>query len=382
MIIVAEPNFASQDHAPGNVSLLWAVSLAFPDDEILLAATLEHCYHMERSAPFPKNVRVVNITIARPEEGRVWRLYRRWVAFQRLGCLQNVWAIIFLSSGPETFFIARLLADIFRGARVFIVLHGNVRDAFGRRSPDPRNRLIDYRSGLRVSRHKRVKLVALEQYIRDAINETGIRIGDRLLVWPNPISSYEICAGPRDLSEGGKIRLAYIGAARRSKGFSIFLELANSWPRSDYEFSVIGHVYDSFSHPELGCIQLSNKALERSDYVQQLRDIDYAIMPFDRDVYNFTASGSLLDCVAQLKPIITTDAPAICRAVSEFGSIGLICRTIEEIKSTKTNAYLRDRQQYASFQQNLTNLRNSRLPEALSITIRETMSEAGLHVGC
>src|SRR5262249_21800486 len=198
----------------------------------------------------------------------------------------------------------------------------------------------------RVSRHKRVRLIVLEEYICDAIKETGIGMTDRLLVWPHPISSYEVCATPRELCEGRRLRLAYVGAASRSKGFLRFLELANSWPRSDYEFSVIGHVYESFTNAELGCIQLPEKALDRSDYVRRLRDIDYACMPFDREVYSFTASGSLLDCIAQLKPIITTDAPPISRAISEFGSIGIICKNIEELKSAKTHGYLRDRQQY------------------------------------
>jgi len=271
-------------------------------------------------------------------------------------------------------FHSRLLADIFRDSSVFIVLHGNVVDAFGRRSPYLCHRLIDYQSGLRVSRHKRVKLIVLEEYIWEAIKEMGAAIADRLLIWPHPISSYEICTVPRGLPEGGKIRLAYVGAASRGKGFSAFLELANSWPRFDYEFSVIGHVYESFTRAELGCVQLPEKALDRSDYVRRLRDIDYALMPFDRAVYNFTASGSFLDCIAQLKPLITTDAPPISKAVAEFGEIGVICRNIEEIRSTKTNASLRDPLKYTLFQQNLQKIRDTRLPHVLSNRIRESMS--------
>src|SRR6185437_16088115 len=161
------------------------------------------------------------------------------------------------------------------------------------------------------ARRPSITFVALEFYIGEALSRAQVVSKRQLTVWPHPISPNEACNGTIGLNKSGRTTIAYLGAVSRAKGFDFFMKLAQRCNSPDCEFQVIGHLYQDFSLDQLEGVHASPDALDRSDYLRQIRQIDYACLPFRDDAYSFTASGSLLDCVAQLKPIISTQSAPI-----------------------------------------------------------------------
>ena len=63
----------------------------------------------------------------------------------------------------------------------------------------------------------------------------------------HPILSSEWAANSPS-APTGKVKIGFVGHARRAKGFDLFVELAGSCSRDDIEFHVIGHSSPETDH--------------------------------------------------------------------------------------------------------------------------------------
>ena len=92
-------------------------------------------------------------------------------------------------------------------------------------------------------------------------------------------------------------------------------------------------------------------------------------MSFGPD-YRLTASASLMDCIAQRKPIIAVGNPALDMLQRRFGLIGHVCPDLEAVARLLAEpARLRDPGAYAAFQQALDSIQAARLPQSLARTV-------------
>ncbi len=376
MIGIIEPTYGQHDHAAVNAALVRAVALAFPDEKILFAASPMHRRYVESSCRLPPQVSTIDIAVPPPGGVSVRRLTAQWRAFRAvMGGVNKPRAVILLSSGPETFFASRLIAAEFGAVSLFIVLHGNLNDAVGRRSRDPRRRLFDYRSGLAAARHPRIKLIVLEEHIRTAAIRLQLAPAPSLLTWPLPLNEDEIEKSALRRAAGSPIRIAFIGAATHNKGFDKFLTLAralsNCSAKRRYEFRLIGAMIEEFPEAVHSNIPLSAQPLARDAFIRNLREIDYVILPFMVDTYALTASGSLLDCVSQQKPIISLDFPAVRNLTERFGRIGFVCDSMEEMQNLLLSCQdVSDAVVYANFCDRLATISASRTTVATAGVIR------------
>lgn len=378
MIGIVEPTYARHDHAAVNAALLQATALAFPGEDIVFAATAAHRGFIAQFGALPARTRCCDIDVQPPGGVSLRRFLTQWKAIRAIMRRERPRAIILLSGGPETFFAARAIVAEYAAVRLFVVLHGNLTDATGWRSRDPRHRLFDYRAGLAVARHPRVRLVVLEDYIRSAAIALGLMPADRVLTWPHPLNAGEIVENDMPLGHDRPIRIAFVGAATRRKGFDRFLALvhalADQVAQGRYQFSFIGAPIEAF--PEAaGLVDMPTEPLSRDAFIRRLRDIDYVVMPYATDSYELTASGSLLDCVAQAKPVISLDMAAMHMLAEQYGDIGFTCSSLAEIEALLRSANgLADPQLYRTFQQRLRVIGVSRTPAGIAPLIRRDLA--------
>jgi len=261
---------------------------------------------------------------------------------------------------------------MFRTTEIFVVLHGNLTVAVGWRSRDLCHRLFDYRSGLTVATHSNIRMVVLEDSIRDAANRMGIRA--KFLAWPLPLNEVENapCA---PWTPNGPLRIAFVGAAKRAKGFGEFLTIARDTQGGAYHFDLVGYLYDKFTPEELSGITYPDVCLPRDSFTTRLRYADYVFMAFSDDVYSLTASGSLLDCIGQLKPIIAVESPMLKMLAAKYGPIGHLCPTLDHMRQLLADPEkLFDRTSYKGFQNALECIRYDRSPAALANILRGHLS--------
>jgi hypothetical protein len=277
--------------------------------------------------------------------------------------------MVLLSAGPETLFVARLLAHKYRALRLFIVMHGNLGAVTGWRSRDPRHRLMDMRSALLVSQHPRIHLVVLEEHIPAAAMKAGLT--NRFLVWLHPTSADE---EPQQTpwSPPFRLQLTFVGTANRQKGFDQIIKLQRKF-RANYDWALAGTLSADFSRNDVADFDVPLGRLSRPDYLTAVRRADYAILAFGPE-YAFTASGSLLDCITQRKPLIAITNTALEALQAQYGPFGYLCADLDAMATLLDHPErLRDAVVYAAFQHTLKAMHADRLPEHLAVKIRSDL---------
>ena len=384
MIAALEPVFANPHHAPTNSGLLRAIMLAFPNEQVTLAAPVEHRAAVDGILGADAlALGKLDITVMPPGTVRLAGIAAQFRTMRKTTQTLQPRALVCLSSTPETFFACKLLSLQVRNLPIVVVLHGNLHNATAWRSRDPRHRLLDSRSSLFVGRHSPIRFVVLEAAIREAALALDLLPASRTDVWPHPISDDE-ARSPSHPPQPGSVSIAFLGAAKRSKGFDKFLDIMQRALRDDpggYKFSLIGAIHDRSATGSLVELELSDDMLPRDEYLDRLRRVDYVCMPLQPDTYALTASASLLDCIASATPLIATRTAAVAH-MAAAGPIGFLADNpdaLADIVLDRTR--LADRAAYGTFQRNLVRLQRQRLPAAIASAVRETLSHAGGRLG-
>ncbi|TZG24172.1 glycosyltransferase family 4 protein [Sphingomonas montanisoli] len=374
MICIVEPTYAGFDHAPFNAAIIRATALAFPNEPICFASTPEHRAHVEQLGPLPARLRTIDIDVPATGGQSVGRIVAQWRALRIAIRESDADRVLLLSSAGETFFAIRLVLWAFLRVRLFVVLHGNLVYAVGWRSKDPRHRLIDYRTGMRVARSDRVRLIVLEPSIKDAAMRLGVPGADRFLVWPHPINEDERDDGT-PLDPDRPIRIAFLGAATRRKNFHEFVALVRrvTAQSARYRFSLIGFQMEDFSDAA-DVVDLPAAPLDRAAYIAALCAVDYVLLPLAAP-YELSASGTLLDCVTTARPIMALNLPAARTIAQETGDIGFICGAMEEMETLLFSGdTIADPARHAAFRAHLRAAAATRTPAALAPLIRDDLT--------
>jgi hypothetical protein len=300
------------------------------------------------------------------------RLRRIWTQWQTLNSLVRQFkphTIVLLSAGPETLFVARLLVQQYRAIQLFIVMHGNLGAVTGWRSRDPRHRLIDMRSALSASQHPRINLIVLEKHIPAAAMNAGLT--NRFLVWLHPTNANEEALST-PWSPPVRLRLVFVGTANRQKGFDQIIKLRRRVP-GNYDWALAGTLSADFSRNDLADFDMPSGRLSRTEYLAAVRHADYAILAFGPE-YAFTASGSLLDCITQRKPLIAITNSLLEALQTQYGPFGHLCADVEAMVTLLDDPErLRDAVAYAAFQHTLQAMHTDRLPDRLAAKIRSDL---------
>lgn len=377
MILAIEPVFPNAHHAPGNAGILRALLRAAGPRPVTFAAHPAHRAAVADLLGPDLDARVgrADFPVSPPGGVKVSRIREQFLAMRRLVASLAPSVLIVVGTTPETLFACRLLAMTRRPPPILAVLHGNLSTAAtGWRSRDPRHRLFDSRSSLRVAHHPGIRFVVLDESIRQEAVARGLLPEAATVTWPQPIEPAEVWDAPRQPRQG-PIHIGFVGSAHRNKGFSDFLGIARRFmPAADrYRFSLAGGMMETYSDAERALVGGEYGLLDRAEYLRRIRALDYVCLPVDPEVYALTASGSLLDAVAALKPVIAYPGGMV-KALAAAGPIGFTCDDLASMMDViADHDALRDPATYARFQDNLRRQRSLRSPEALARIVANTL---------
>lgn len=367
MIVVAEPTYADDEHAVINGAIIESIVKAC--GPIVFAATPAQQAGIAETMDGRIAHATIELITVLPSGGvSLYRMQHQWRTLSGLVRRHRARTLVLLSAGPETLFAARVLVIRYPALRVFAVMHGNISTIVGWRSRDPRRRLIDLRSGLRVARHPRIHLIVLEDDIRGRLASL---IPNHVLVWPMPTNEFE---QPPAVPWAApvKLTLAFVGKATRAKGFGDIVALQER-TGDLHTWTVAGTVSAEFTSDDLKSFTRPADRPSRVEYLAGIRRADYTIMAFGQD-YNLTASASLLDCVTQRKPMIALRNSMLSHLEAEFGAFGHLCDDTEAMLQLVADpGRLKNETAYAGFQRVLDAIHAARLPEALAATVRSSL---------
>jgi hypothetical protein len=253
-------------------------------------------------------------------------------------------------------------------APLHMILHGQLGDAMIWRSRNPIVRAVDLVSQVQHPLPASVSLVALELGVKEAV--AALAPANRAVVTlEHPIlpSEWSDDAPPAD---SDRLKIAFLGNARRSKGFEIFLNLAQASIRDELTFESIGIAAPDTDGLDVGVLSRkpSRTSMSRQDYLEAVRAIDLVCLPLHGRAYDFTASGTVADAVSALKPLIAFRSRTLEAITQRYGPIGWLVDSEAEllylVGTLDVRAFIDTRPQWVA---NLRKMREARRPEALAV---------------
>jgi hypothetical protein len=371
-------DFLSFDHVhlPFNEGYLRILRAAYPDDHISFSAAKGH---IERLAPRVADLANVTLQPCKSFETPFGLSHHnplagRWGARQCLNMIarhtagRHVRLIALLGFNASLIALIGHRWPMVSSAPLHMILHSHLGEAMAWRSRNPLIRATDLVSQLRRPLPRAVRIVALELGMKEAINDSLPAVSPAVVTLEHPILSSEWTANP-PLTPTGKVKIGFVGHARRAKGFDLFVELAHRCSRDDIEFHAIGH-----SSPETDQLDLSKLArkpsqepLLRDEYLAALEGVDVVCLPLPGHVYDFTGSGTVSDAIAALKPLIVFRNRTMEAMFARYGPIGWLADDRDDLfRLVGELDPIEFARRHSSWVNNLRAIREARRPELLA----------------
>ncbi len=104
--------------------------------------------------------------------------------------------------------------------------------------------------------------------------------------------------GDRRSPRTARLKIAFLGNARRSKGFEVFANLARLSERDDLQFESIGVAAPDTDHLDVSMLarKPSRISMSRQDYLDAVRVIDLVCLPAARPRLRFHRQRHLRRC--------------------------------------------------------------------------------------
>ena len=339
MILICELEKYDEAHAEINAAVIATARAAFPEDPVYFLAGREHSYAVGREL---ERYRIRNVRLEilpNPPEGlqirKDWHIIRtlRYVfrLFRKSGCSQ------FLVCGLNQnlhIYLLILMPKWFVGHCCGLVHRGNY--------------LISSTSPLRLGwlknlaihflNKKKLRVVVLAPTVARFLNENLAYAGIEIKWIYHPyLFDDETAQRPLNLKP---INFVFLGRTSIQKGFDVFCRLANEiskdFPVQNVAFTLVGGLrWIPKEYSENGPVHVASPAhrLSRDDISRHLQKAGYLVMPYMNSLYGKkNTTGTFLDAVKYLKPIIALKSDDLAHYFEKFGELGFLCQSVEEMK--------------------------------------------------
>ena len=342
MPAVAVFDFLSHEfmHHPFNEAYLRLLRAAFPADRVIFHARPGH---IEQLAPRFAPADGIEFRPC-PPFAVPFGLSRHNPIAGRLGA-RRCWNSIVAGVGQEKLRMAAVLgvdANLyavlrrawpgFAPAPLHMILHNHLAAAVSWRSRNPFIRTFDLISVLQHPLPPRVRLVALELGIGEAVAAIAPALAPSLETLEHPVLVSEWGAAPAEDAVPPVLRFGFLGHASADKGFVLFAELARTSHGPAREFHAIGLASPEARVLDLGGLtrKPSLASTPRDEYVAALARLDLVCLPLSRN-YQYVASGSVIDAIAALKPLVCVRNRSLDAIVARYGAIGYMAESEDDL---------------------------------------------------
>jgi hypothetical protein len=327
-------------HLPFNEGYLLTLRAAFPDQRIRFVATPGHVAAL---APRFAGDGMVEFRGAAPYAVPfgVSRHNPIGGMFAARACLAMMREAV---AGADVGFAAVLGADahihsILRRrwaevspAPLHVILHSQVAEAVKWRSRNPFIRRFDLISRLRHQLPPHMRLVALELGIAESLAALAPALSGAIDTLEHPILESEWVAAQPVGERAGPLRIGFLGHASADKGFVEFAAWARRAAGPERSFHAIG-----IASPEVLKLDLSGlatrpspRSVPRDAYVAGMAACDVVCLGLS-PIYDYVASGSVMDAIAALKPLYCVRNNSLTRLEQEYGAFGVLTGSTAEL---------------------------------------------------
>lgn len=378
MIVVCEPQCKLFSHEKFNSGFLYGLRLAFPKEQIRFYGDASHIAALKKILAHD-NISIDNIEYV-PVRFRLEPGVIRFIGYLQLlsSVLRNArlagsGKVFFLSFNPEILYLLKRLKQKseFRTMKFALVLHGGFESVAGDIARlKTKAHTASFGERTIVERIRRTKLADIPaKALRVCLRALERRLSPwsaisrrlftekEMLLWRHSDDFRYICLSshirlnarqyldverlnfhtitlptafadttPRPHNKFAKFAMFGYGDSLALRG--LLFELASRRIVSPYEIRVIGMDSRSIEgFPNATCPS-PGKPLERSDMERFALDIDMFLILYDKSRYRLSCSGSVLESLSYLKPLLYLDNECVNNFNNEKRPIGIRCDSI------------------------------------------------------
>jgi hypothetical protein len=376
--VIAVFDFLSHDamHLPFNEGYLLTLRAAFPDRRIRFVATPGHAkalaprfaddpmIEFRGAAPY-----VVPFGVSRHNPiGGMFAARACLAAMREAVAGEAVAFAAVLGADAHIHSILRRRWAEVSAAPLHVILHNQIAEAVKWRSRNPFIRRFDLIMRLRHPLPARMRLVALELGIAESVERLAPALAGSIDTLEHPILESEWVAARPAGAGAGPLRIGFLGHASADKGFVDFAAWARRAAGPERSFHAIG-----IAAPEVLSLDLSGlatkpspRSVPRDAYVAGMAACDVVCLGLS-PIYDYVASGSVMDAIAALKPLYCVRNNSLTRLEQAYGPFGVlaanpaelgeaICRLTRESLAPHVGAWT----------ESLSRMRAARRPAALA----------------
>jgi hypothetical protein len=342
VITLFEPVCTKSEHAQFNAALLVSASILSKNKKVVFFGDSSHLAHVAECAPSP---------IAHTTEFRSVGIAERHLRglFPRLRIelplIKRVWKetrelqsqMLIITGVTEAGLLAIKLLFFFHPPKIpiLVIFHS----ILGQFLYSAKRRFF-----LNAALSKKISYIVLGNHIVSELLNVSPKIQKNFSVITHPYIFEETALNMSFISKHPKF--AFVGLASKSKGFIEFLSLiqrlhSNYEAHSSKKFYFIGSVSrecaEAFCDFKLTDFSASlwypacEGKLPLDEYRKRISEVDYLLMPYDQDAYKLFFSGSSLDALVLLKPIVALRSSFFEAFFAIVGDIGYLCDDLDEM---------------------------------------------------
>jgi glycosyltransferase involved in cell wall biosynthesis len=363
------------EHVPFDAALVASLAQAFPGEPIHFFGEHDHLEQVKTHLePHFSRATVEWRELAIPT--RYARQRERWIDDLRvcrsvlaqakaMGASQVIACYLHAITGVAAL---KLAALGYRHCPVAFIHHGTVTKALSSRRYHP---LLQLGNG-------HVRQLVLGDSIRAELVSQVPQLRERVGSIRHPYFFDDTPASA--LPASGPLTFSYLGLVDELKGFPTFVDLAGviAPASSAAVFDLIGGKRGGepgFAGPHVK-VYAEVGPIPRDVYERQLRELTYAVFPYDASYYKLIPSGSVMDALAAGKPFIALRNSQFEEMFQVMGDIGHLVDDADQMKQLIldiVNAPDRYRQRYAQQSRNILEKRDLYGPKAVGEQLRAAL---------
>ena len=340
MVVIADLWMCDKTHVPFNAAMVQIIQEIFKTEKLSFFGEKRHIDNIVKVIGSTGRVSYHNII--QVKGGKAKHIIRELFALYNLIKLaifcreNNVSVLILLYMYPPSHYVFELVREyFFSGQKVFIVLHGEV--GWINETQIKHRKICGYLLKLALELKKKdnnLKYIALGEVIKQNIL-INVNVQQELLISIDHPYIYSPilprCPRLKPLS------LASIGTADITRNVHLIFEVGNKYNKyitaGLLKLDIIGPInsdIDKYVNQYVSYSKTGEK-LSRAEYEKKILDIDYALFFRHNNQYTMRASGALFDALQFEKPIIAIKNDYFEYYFKQFGNIGYLCETIEQL---------------------------------------------------
>lgn len=264
--------------------------------------------------------------------------------------------------GPMIYAISRVLSRI----PTRIVQHDQLATAMAWQPRNPLIKLFSYPSALKWFLSKRHQMIMLELGLTSVIRQISARAAQQTVTLEHPILTTEHQYKPFDHTNP---KFGFLGHCDPSKGFDIFCAMSVEFQASS--FVAIGK--DNYlKHGDIAhhlAVPPTESHLSREEFLARLHSVDIILLPLKGNT-SYVSSGSIIDAIASLKPMIIRRNQSIAAIAKKYGEFCFTYLDEAEIPSIMAQIISGEKQhEIDSFIAVMSEIRRARAPENLQFEV-------------